>query len=222
MTAPNRPSGGSLQDMKSRNRKQERSPRYTWVFLLLVLFSTCLCAALIVQPQPAQGTGWLNVAMHSLLPADYRVDLPGKWVSPLGAGLIQDVLWDEDPASAYREYQQILSQLETPVASVTLEPGETAVQFSTRTPTPSSTASPTLVRSTATATATTTPTPTATLTPTSAYIPAATATQEKQPTRPKPTLLPTATATAAREPTEPAPKPTQPIPTQPPYPPPYP
>ncbi|MGE5224243.1 MAG: hypothetical protein ACM3PY_17535, partial [Omnitrophica WOR_2 bacterium] len=213
-------SGQDSQRIPRDKRKAERPPSYSWVLVLLVFFSTCLCAALCAQPQPVQGAGWLSVALHSLLAANYRVDTRGEWILPPGLGLILDVLWDEDPTSADQEYQQLLSQLKTPVASVTLGPGETPVQFSTRTPTPSPTSTSTPLPLTATATIT--PSPTATLTPTFTYIPDVTGTQEKQPTRPALTLTPGKTPTKTPTPTEPAPQPTAPGPTLPPYPPPYP
>jgi hypothetical protein len=174
---------------------------------------------------------WLPVDLHSELKADYSADGLVPRMHTIQLELIRDAIHDqlfstqnEDGAQNDR-YATLVSELQTPVATVTPQYPET------RQPTSSTTQTPTLLSTTATMTQTVTSTATATATttalevtattiPTQAFItsvPKPTSTKPPQPTKTKipPTQIP---PTATKPPTKIPPTATKPPPTRPPYP----
>lgn len=179
---------------------------------------------------------WLPVNMHSELKADYGVDELKPRLNNVQLELIRDAIQDQSPPIETEEVEQtdryatLVSELQTPVATVT--PKYTLTHEPAHSPTVTMT--PIISTATATPTATSTANASATATrtelpstqiistdlpnPTNTRSPVATSTK-KPPTQIPPTQPPTQPPpTATKPPTPTRVPPTAPPPTQPPYP----
>ena len=172
-------------------------PRLVGVLIIVI---GVLLSLLIVRALFAAGMdGTWDGSLRSNLAADYSPD-PGFSVGRLDLDVIPEAVVDAGATEEVPEVSTIEAELDTPVPTATLVPGETPPPTDTPTATPTSTPTETPTP-THTPTPTPTPTPTATETPTSTPTPSPTPTDTPTPSptstpKPPPTDTPEPTPTA--------------------------
>lgn len=207
-------------------------------FTLILVGLTCLVLLLLgISTFNHNDQGWLPVALHSVLSADYSSDPAGSRVAPMRLALIQESILDTlqktpFPSLAPTSWLATLAgSLLTPVPSVTPNPGAFPTVIPTLfnqipTPTAPHHTATSAVRATGTPLPAVTQTPltgSSTAPPTPTSISAKTSTATTRPTytkvpenTPRPTTGATSTRLAPTQPPPTQPGPTHPPPTQPP------
>jgi hypothetical protein len=174
-----------------------------WLLLPAILVTAALLLPMVsVLTASAQIPAWVPFPLHSVLTADYRSDELDHPVPALEVRAIEAAIRDQESGVNAARLTQVVGQLQTPVPTITPQPGAEVQPSSPTAPPPTGTAE---LQATATRRPTRTPAAGWTTTPdptASAIMPSPTE---------RPVLRATATAISRARPTRPAteePKPT--------------